>query len=131
MGLDQSFVLTKRADDYPDDDTLVHIGEDWMGRKENHIHAWVAKVNGEEPGNCVYTEVSIEDMNGLVLSIEMVLKDRNLAEELLPTQSGFFFGGTDYDQYYFDDLEQELKIFTAMLKKADPETDVFLYHCWW
>lgn len=38
-----------------------------------------------------------------------VLDDHSLAEELLPTMSGFFFGGTDYDEYYFDDVEQVLK----------------------
>jgi hypothetical protein len=33
-----------------------------------------------------------------------VIKDPTMAERLLPTQEGFFFGSTDYDQYYYDDL---------------------------
>jgi hypothetical protein len=32
------------------------------------------------------------------------IKDPSVAREVLPTQSGFFFGSTDYDQYYYDDL---------------------------
>ena len=35
-----------------------------------------------------------------------VLKDHNKAEELLPTMSGFFFGSTDYNEYYFEDVEE-------------------------
>jgi hypothetical protein len=27
-----------------------------------------------------------------------------VAKELLPTQAGFFFGSTDYDEYYYEDL---------------------------
>ena len=33
-----------------------------------------------------------------------VLEDDSKARELLPTQSGFFFGGTEYDQWYWMDL---------------------------
>jgi hypothetical protein len=39
-----------------------------------------------------------------------VLEDRTKAVELLPTQSGFFFGSTEYDEYYFDDLKDTIKI---------------------
>ena len=35
-----------------------------------------------------------------------VLKDHSKAEELLPTMSGFFFGSTDYDDYYYKDVEE-------------------------
>lgn len=35
-----------------------------------------------------------------------VLADHSKAEELLPTMDGFFFGSTEYDDYYFDDVEE-------------------------
>lgn len=35
----------------------------------------------------------------------MVLEDTSVARSLLPTQDGFFFGGTEYDQWYWEDLE--------------------------
>lgn len=44
-----------------------------------------------------------------------VIKDPTIAQELLPTQSGFFFGSTDYDQYYIEDLELTKEILTAAL----------------
>jgi hypothetical protein len=31
--------------------------------------------------------------------------DPRVAHELLPTQEGFFFGGTDYDEWYVQDLK--------------------------
>lgn len=33
-----------------------------------------------------------------------VLEDPSVAEVLLPTQGGFFFGGTDYDEWYWQSL---------------------------
>jgi hypothetical protein len=38
------------------------------------------------------------------------LADPTLAKELLPTQEGFFFGSTDYDQWYASDLELTIEI---------------------
>lgn len=29
-----------------------------------------------------------------------------MAETLLPTMEGFFFGSTDYDEYYFEDVKE-------------------------
>ncbi len=49
-----------------------------------------------------------------------VIKDSGLAAELLPTTSGFFFGGTDYDQYYLDDLKSTKKMLEeALASKGD------------
>ena len=35
-----------------------------------------------------------------------VLEDHSKAKELLPTMGGFFFGSTDYDEYYFKNVEE-------------------------
>ena len=50
-----------------------------------------------------------EDVDDLIDRCERVLKDHKLAHELLPTQSGFFFGSTDYDDWYFSDVKSCLK----------------------
>lgn len=49
--------------------------------------------------------VSKEDLVELLDRCEMVLKYHNLAEKLLPTMTGFFFGPTEYDDYYFHNIE--------------------------
>lgn len=33
-----------------------------------------------------------------------IMTNPEIAEELLPSQEGFFFGGTDYDEYYYYDI---------------------------
>ena len=39
-----------------------------------------------------------------------------LARELLPAAEGFFFGGTDYDEWYIRDLEATVKGLTRVLE---------------
>lgn len=51
-----------------------------------------------------------------------VMEDTSVARELLPTQSGFFFGGTEYDQYYWQDLvytKERLEKILGMVEEAD------------
>lgn len=57
------------------------------------------------------------------------IKDSSVAAELLPNAEGFFFGSTEYDQYYYDDL----KLTEEMLVEAlsdDSDAD-FEYHSSW
>lgn len=56
-----------------------------------------------------------------------VMENTNLAEELLPTSSGFFFGGTNYDQWYYEDLEYTKELLENALKDGGD----FYYHSSW
>lgn len=47
-----------------------------------------------------------EDAEELLSRCDKVLENHSLAETLLPTMKGFFFGSTDYDEYYFDDVQE-------------------------
>jgi hypothetical protein len=58
-----------------------------------------------------------------------VIKDATMARELLPTQAGFFFGGTAYGQGYVDDLQETRRILTEAL--ADPDAEEFEYGSSW
>lgn len=77
-----------------------------------------------------------------------VMTNHELAEELLPTNSGFFFGSTDYDQWYYNDIcwtyEQLQKIaetvtvidgkfgFKKVRMRGEPNWNVkFYYHSSW
>ena len=46
-----------------------------------------------------------EDIEELLNRCCKVLENNDLASELLPTTEGFFFGSTNYDDYYFKDVE--------------------------
>jgi len=39
-----------------------------------------------------------------------VIEDASVSEYLLPTAEGFFFGGTDYDEYYMQDVLNTIEI---------------------
>ena len=56
-----------------------------------------------------YAFVEPEDVDDLIDRCERVLKNHELAHSLLPTQDGFFFGSTDYDEWYFSDVKDCLK----------------------
>jgi hypothetical protein len=48
-----------------------------------------------------------------------IINNPSVAEELLPTQEGFFFGSTDYDQWYFEDLKETVTVLKEELAKGN------------
>jgi hypothetical protein len=102
----------------------------WTGRKENHIRQAVQTLTGKEPVNCGYVFLRKEDMNALVNRLRMVSEDASKAAVLLPTQSGFFFGSTEYGEYYFEDVKRELEDFQQILDEWD-ESSAYGYWEWW
>jgi hypothetical protein len=98
-------------------------------RKANAVHDWFVKhVQGGED-QCRPHYVSREQLMELKDACLQVLADKTLAPTLLPTASGFFFGSTDYSDYYFQDLEQTVKIIDDCL--ALPESWEFEYQSSW
>lgn len=53
----------------------------------------------------------------------------DVAEALLPTVSGFFFGGTEYDSYYLSDIKNTVEQLDKVL--ALPEDIEFYYQSSW
>ena len=54
-----------------------------------------------------------------------------IADELLPSTAGFFFGGTDYDEYYVRDLKQTVDIINKVLETTDFEKQMIYYVSSW
>ena len=95
---------------------IVEISEEIaIWRKSNQIHHWFVENVQNGNDDCKEHEVSGGQLNDLLELIEKVLVDRSLAPELLPTQEGFFFGDTSYDEEYFDDLEYTKSILVKLL----------------
>ena len=59
------------------------------------------------------------------------IEDPALAIELLPAQSGFFFGGTDYDQWYIRDLRDTVEILEEFLRENGVENGELYYEASW
>ena len=60
-----------------------------------------------------------------------VIINPDVAEELLPTQSGFFFGSCDYDQWYVKDLEYTVEMINKVLKTTDFNVQMLYYVSSW
>ena len=59
------------------------------------------------------------------------VKDPSVAMELLPTTSGFFFGSTDYDEYYLEDIKHTIEVCKKALETTDFEKQMIFYVSSW
>ena len=97
-------------------------------RKSNMIHHWFVNNLAEGVDECQPITVRREDLEQLKEVCINVIAVPEMAEELLPTGSGFFFGSTDYDEYYFGDLNDTLGIINRCLES---KFDYFEYQASW
>lgn len=100
-------------------------------RKANAIHDWFVKNVQDGVDECREAWVSREQLQELVELCETVLADMSKAEHLLPTRSGFFFGGTDYDEFYKQDLEYTIERLKKILDDPALQKMDFYYHSSW
>lgn len=88
-------------------------------RKANAIHSWFVENCGKGIDNCQEIRVDSEDLKALLKLCREVLADHSKASTLLATHDGFFFGSTEYDEWYFEDIEATVKILEKTLAFLD------------
>lgn len=115
MGLDISITVKGHTHDF---------------RKRNWLMPFVENSIGSEVENCEPYELSKETMLDLLERIDNVLADHILAEELLPTQGGFFFGSTEYGDHYFMQLQDAKERLEEDVKSMDDD-DSATFWSWW
>lgn len=112
-------------------------------RKVNFLMAFFAYY-----GNCEYKEIGRDEFKELVEKCTEVYRigkanrdedgwKGDLSEEaiervseILPTCSGFFFGSTDYDEWYFNEVGEVLSWAENVLDNYGDD-EVVLMYCWW
>ena len=96
-----------------EDESGIEVGY-W--RKANAIHKWFVDntQNGED--ECHTSNVTRDDLRKLLRIVNLVLEDNNKAKDILPAQTGFFFGGTDYDEWFFKNLKHTGKVLRKGLR---------------
>lgn len=137
MGLDMYLELKRYIWSSSDEDKKVKITglvlpgklkeitvEGIYWRKANAIHRWfVVNVQGGKD-ECHPHYVDIEQLKELKKLVDSTLKDRKNPEKYLPTHAGFFFGPTDYDEWYWKDLENtKVKLKDVINFLESPEGD--------
>ena len=120
-------VIKKGGVTYPSikSDRITNITEElgyW--RKANQIHRWFVENVQDGVDNCGEYFVSKTDLQSLLDVCLAVKLDHSQAEELLPAGSGFFFGNTDYDEWYYNDIDNTIVI----LKEALTDDNASYYY---
>lgn len=98
-------------------------------RKANQIHRWFVENVQSGTDDCGSYWVSRDKLEELLDLCKQIKEDNSKAEELLPSQSGFFFGGTEYDEWYYEDINNTIKILEEVL--SDEGGDDFEYSSSW
>lgn len=104
------------------------IEEAGYWRKANQIHRWFVENVQNGVDNCGDYYVGSEKLAELLELCKKVKADHSLAEELLPSASGFFFGGTEYDEWYFNDIDNTITILEECLE--DERGDYYYSSSW-
>jgi hypothetical protein len=101
-------------------------------RKSNAIHNWFVRELADGVDDCRPLELSTDKLRELVVLCEQVLEDHGKAGELLPTGAGFFFGPTEYDEYYYGDLAHTADRLRYIVAEAEANSiDYLVYQASW
>ena len=101
-------------------------------RKANHIHNWFVENVQGGVDDCRYYEVTKEQLEDLLETCRIVKNaTQAIAKKLLPTAEGFFFGDTDYDEWYFKDIETTIAIIKKVLAETDFDHEIVVYTSSW
>ncbi len=125
MGLDQNLYRKKGAE---------YVDEIYW-RKANFVHLWFTE-DWDERGfgndNCTDFPVTEDELRELARLCTEVLEDPEEAPFLLPTMSGFFFGTTEYGEWYFHDVEYTKNEIEKLLEERPlREGEEFVYRAWY
>lgn len=127
-------------------------------RKFNALHNWFVENCQDGRDECQETYVDREKLEELIVTLHEVkniletspkkkvqvkngwsngedtfveievVSDSEKLDDLFPTSSGFFFGGTEYDEYYQEQVNETIELITELLKD---ETGDYYYQSSW
>lgn len=126
MGLDMYLYMKNKNEERGEMHEIMH----W--RKANQIRNWFLHNldNFDYDDDCGYYEVTKEQLIALKEDCLTVLNDHS-AVDIMPTLDGFFFGSTEYDEWYFSQLKYTVERIEEILELLDfNEFDVY-YSEWY
>lgn len=122
LGIVQEFYPTDKEDNWEllDYESDPYRREKFYFRKVNCLYGYCIDNNlFEDYGRLALIdhEQMVDILNRAKEILSQPTKEEQLkkGEELLPTEDGFFFGNTDYNDYYLQDIEEVRDKFKGML----------------
>ena len=110
-------------------------------RKANAIHKFFVDTCADGIDESQPIEVPIDVLADLLGRCETILAsgpnddeliiDEDIANELLPTHDGFFFGSTDYDDWYIEDLKATTRAIKPIVDHPELYPDPIIYQASW
>ena len=97
-------------------------------RKQNNIHRWFVENVQKGIDDCGEYYVEREKLKELLALCKAVQNQPAVAEAILPTASGFFFGGTEYDEWYMQGIDNTIEILNEAL--ADENGEYYYSSSW-
>lgn len=128
MGLDIYFYSKQKAVDSTVDCVANEHVEIGYFRKFNALFNWVES-NIKSIENCTDVPISKEDLVKLEIMLNQL--DTTNCAQLFPTQDGFFFGTTEYDEFYWEDVADLKVLVSQFLAEFDFEASQICFHAWW
>ena len=100
-------------------------------RKVNSVHNWFVEKCQDGIDECQLTEVSREDLEELLEICYKVVHKTSAPKDVLPPSSGFFFGSSNIDSYYMDDIKKTVSILERAIVKTDWDKEIVFYQSSW
>jgi len=97
-------------------------------RKANAIHDWFVKNVQDGVDECQKSYVSKENLRSLLETCKAVLANPDQAETLLPSRNGFFFGGTEYDEWYFDGIKHTVEVLENVIPRMETDFRLWMFY---
>jgi hypothetical protein len=98
-------------------------------RKANQIHKWFVDKVQDGKDECQRSYVSRDQLKELRDLCAESLKHKDSGK--LPTQSGFFFGSTEIDDYYWEDLKYTLDLLKGLDLDSQDYRVSYYYQASW
>lgn len=150
---------TKKYDKIKPERVSYIVEEVGYWRKFNALHNWFVQNVQDGEDRCQESYIPNEKMRELIETLQKVKEvyekspkkkvqvksgwsngektfyevevpeDTDTLDELFSTTSGFFFGGTEYDEYYIEQVNETIDLLTELLKE-DENGDYYYQASW-
>lgn len=131
MGLDMYLYGVNYISKYDEESnkTKEILTEEIYWRKVNCVHKWFVDNCQEGNDDCRFSYgFDKETLEELMDICKRILDDHSLAEKLLPVEDGFFFGSTEYDEWYFEDIKYSYENLKRVLDELDKTNYEYFYY---